>query len=71
MASITNLGSVSGLPLEKILTDLAAANDNPSALRHASDELSGAHQRHSQLQSALEAVQSPPPRWASRRPWPP
>ncbi|MCV6805481.1 flagellar hook protein FliD, partial [Achromobacter ruhlandii] len=27
MASITNLGSVSGLPLEKILSDLQAAED--------------------------------------------
>ena len=27
MASITNLGSVSGLPLEKILSDLQTAED--------------------------------------------
>ena len=58
MASITNLGSVSGLPLEKILTDLAAANDK--ALQRYDTRATSYQARinaYSQLQSALEAVQ--------------
>lgn len=58
MASITNLGSVSGLPLEKILTDLAAANDKD--LQRYTTRATSYQARinaYSQLQSALEAVQ--------------
>ena len=72
MASITNLGSVSGLPLEKILTDLAAANDK--ALQRY-DTRATSYQARINATASCKArwkrCKSPPPRWASRRPWPP
>jgi len=58
MASITNLGSVSGLPLEKILSDLQAAEDKKLSIY--TDRAASYKTRidaYAQLQSALEAVQ--------------
>lgn len=58
MASITNLGSVSGLPLEKILSDLQAAEDKKLSIY--TDRASSYKTRidaYAQLQSALEALQ--------------
>ncbi|MGH8819652.1 MAG: flagellar cap protein FliD N-terminal domain-containing protein, partial [Achromobacter pestifer] len=58
MATITNLGSTSGLPLEKILTDLQAAEDKRLSLysvRQASYEARVS--AFGQVQSAVEAVQ--------------
>jgi len=58
MASITNLGSVSGLPLEKILSDLQAAEDKKLTIY--TDRAASYKTRidaYAQLQSALEAVQ--------------
>lgn len=59
MASITNLGSVSGLPLEKILSDLQAAEDKKLSIY--TDRATGYKLRidaYAQLQSALEALQT-------------
>lgn len=58
MASITNLGSVSGLPLEKILSDLQAAEDKKLSIY--TDRAASYKTRidaYAQLQSALEALQ--------------
>jgi flagellar hook-associated protein 2 len=58
MASITNLGSTTGLPLEKILTDLQAAEDKKLSLytnRQASYEARVS--AFGQVQSAVEALQ--------------
>ena len=58
MASITNLGSTTGLPLEKILTDLQAAEDKKLSLytnRQASYEARVS--AFGQIQSAVEALQ--------------
>lgn len=58
MASITNLGSVSGLPLEKILSDLQTAEDKKLSIyttRAASYKTR--IDAYAQLQSALEALQ--------------
>lgn len=58
MASITNLGSTTGLPLEKILTDLQAAEDKKLTLytnRQASYEARVS--AFGQIQSAVEALQ--------------
>ncbi|MGE8659356.1 MAG: flagellar filament capping protein FliD [Achromobacter sp.] len=58
MASITNLGSVSGLPLEKILSDLQAAEDKKLSIY--TDRATGYKIRidaYAQLQSSLEALQ--------------
>ncbi|WLW59314.1 MULTISPECIES: flagellar filament capping protein FliD [Achromobacter] len=58
MASITNLGSTTGLPLEKILTDLQAAEDKKLSLyttRQASYEARVS--AYGQIQSAVEALQ--------------
>lgn len=58
MASITNLGSTTGLPLEKILTDLQAAEDKKLSLftdRQASYEARVS--AYGQVQSAVEALQ--------------
>ncbi|KGD92930.1 flagellar hook protein FliD [Achromobacter sp. RTa] len=58
MASITNLGSTTGLPLEKILTDLQAAEDKKLSLytdRQASYEARVS--AFGQIQSAVEAIQ--------------
>ncbi|WMD22592.1 flagellar filament capping protein FliD [Achromobacter seleniivolatilans] len=59
MASITNLGSVSGLPLEKILSDLAAAEEKKlSVFTARSASYKTQIDAYSQLTSALEAMQS-------------
>lgn len=59
MASITNLGSVSGLPLEKILSDLAAAEEKKLSVYTArSASYKTQIDAYSQLTSALEAMQS-------------
>ncbi|MNX95723.1 Flagellar hook-associated protein 2 [compost metagenome] len=58
MASITNLGSTSGLPLEEILTKLQAAEDKKLSLytdRQASYEARVS--AYGQVQSAVEALQ--------------
>lgn len=58
MASITNLGSVSGLPLEKILSDLQTAEDKKLSIY--TDRAASYKTRidaYAQLQSALEALQ--------------
>ena len=58
MASITNLGSTTGLPLEKILTDLQAAEDKKLSLytnRQASYEARVS--AFGQIQGAVEALQ--------------
>ncbi|MDQ6215113.1 flagellar filament capping protein FliD [Achromobacter insolitus] len=58
MASITNLGSTTGLPLEEILTKLQAAEDKKLSLyttRQASYEARVS--AFGQIQSAVEAVQ--------------
>ena len=58
MASITNLGSTTGLPLEKILSDLQAAEDKKLSLftdRQASYEARVS--AYGQVQSAVEALQ--------------
>ncbi|EJO32718.1 flagellar filament capping protein FliD [Achromobacter marplatensis] len=58
MASITNLGSTTGLPLEKILTDLQAAEDKRLSIystRQASYEARVS--AFGQVQSAVEALQ--------------
>ncbi|MBD9473266.1 flagellar filament capping protein FliD [Achromobacter sp. ACM01] len=58
MASITNLGSTTGLPLEKILTDLQAAEEKklvPYQNRQASYQARVS--AYGQIQSAVEALQ--------------
>ncbi len=58
MASITNLGSTTGLPLEEILTKLQAAEDKKLSLysnRQASYEARVS--AYGQIQSAVEALQ--------------
>lgn len=58
MASITNLGSVSGLPLEKILSDLQAAEDKKlSIYTTRAQSYQTRIDAYAQLQSALEALQ--------------
>ncbi|MGE8673461.1 MAG: flagellar cap protein FliD N-terminal domain-containing protein, partial [Achromobacter kerstersii] len=57
MATITNLGSTSGLPLEEILTKLQAAEDTKLKLyttRQTSFETRVT--AYGQIQSAVEAV---------------
>jgi flagellar hook-associated protein 2 len=59
MASITNLGSVSGLPLEKILSDLQDAETKKlSVYTTRAESYQTRIDAYSQLQSALEALQS-------------
>ncbi|MNV20158.1 Flagellar hook-associated protein 2 [compost metagenome] len=59
MASITNLGSVSGLPLEKILSDLQDAETKKlSVYTTRAESYKTRIDAYSQLQSALEALQS-------------
>lgn len=59
MASITNLGSVSGLPLEKILSDLQDAETKKlSVYTTRAQSYQTRIDAYSQLQSALEALQS-------------
>lgn len=59
MASITNLGSVSGLPLEKILSDLQDAETKKlSVYTTRAQSYKTRIDAYSQLQSALEALQS-------------
>lgn len=59
MASITNLGSVSGLPLEKILSDLQDAETKKlSIYTTRAESYQTRIDAYAQLQSALEAVQS-------------
>ena len=59
MASITNLGSVSGLPLEKILSDLQDAETKKlSIYTTRAESYKTRIDAYAQLQSALEAVQS-------------
>lgn len=58
MASITNLGSVSGLPLEKILSDLQTAEDKKlSIYTTRAESYKTRIDAYAQLQSALEALQ--------------
>ncbi|OAS98778.1 flagellar hook protein FliD [Achromobacter xylosoxidans] len=58
MASITNLGSVSGLPLEKILSDLQAAEDKKlSIYTTRASSYKTRIDAYAQLQSSLEALQ--------------
>ena len=58
MASITNLGSVSGLPLEKILSDLQTAEDKKlSIYTTRAQSYKTRIDAYAQLQSALEALQ--------------
>ncbi|WOB76414.1 flagellar filament capping protein FliD [Achromobacter xylosoxidans] len=58
MASITNLGSVSGLPLEKILSDLQTAEDKKlSIYTTRAQSYQTRIDAYAQLQSALEALQ--------------
>ena len=58
MASITNLGSVSGLPLEKILSDLQTAEDKKLSIYTTRAESHKTRiDAYAQLQSALEALQ--------------
>ncbi|MFY3136117.1 flagellar filament capping protein FliD [Achromobacter xylosoxidans] len=58
MASITNLGSVSGLPLEKILSDLQAAEEKKlSIYTTRAQSYQTRIDAYAQLQSALEALQ--------------
>ncbi|MGV2864324.1 flagellar filament capping protein FliD [Achromobacter sp. ESBL13] len=59
MASITNLGSVSGLPLEKILSDLQDAETKKlEVYTTRAQSYQTRIDAYSQLQSALEALQS-------------
>lgn len=59
MASITNLGSVSGLPLEKILSDLQDAETKKlSVYTTRAESYQTRIDAYSQLQSALEAVKA-------------
>ncbi|AZS79248.1 flagellar hook protein FliD [Achromobacter spanius] len=59
MASITNLGSVSGLPLEKILSDLQDAETKKlSVYTTRAESYQTRIDAYSQLQSALEALKS-------------
>ena len=58
MASITKLGSVSGLPLEKILSDLQTAEDKKlSIYTTRAESYKTRIDAYAQLQSALEALQ--------------
>lgn len=70
MASITNLGSVSGLPLEETLKKLQDAEDKKLSIY---DTRTASYKTridaYSKLQSALEAVQKAAGSWVRPKPW--
>ena len=57
MASITNLGSTTGLPLEEILTKLQAAEDKLSLYSNRQASYEARVSAYGQIQSAVEALQ--------------